>query len=156
VDVHFPVGVLDVDEGLVTEKKIRNAASAQPRKTQDREHFAKRREATTMHDAATHDDSKGQNFWVWGWLLVLTAIEVLLGYKQVFSPVRMLEVLLILSIIKSALIIGYFMHLKFEKALMRWLLVLSVTACFIIMYFFFFPDADRVQPPPNGVGVQTS
>jgi caa(3)-type oxidase subunit IV len=111
-----------------------------------------------MHDVATHavahDDSKGQYFWVWGALLVLTAIEVVLGYRQVFAPVRMLEVLLILSIIKSALIIGYFMHLKFEKSLMRWMLVLSVTACFIIMYFFFFPDAGRVMPPPNGVGLQ--
>jgi hypothetical protein len=45
------------------------------------------------------------------------------------------------------------MHLKFEKALMRWLLVFSVVACFIIMYFFFFPDAGRVLPPPNGVGL---
>jgi len=98
-----------------------------------------------MHDVATHDDSKGQYFWVWGALLVLTAIEVALAYKQVFSAVRMLEVLLILSIIKSALIIGYFMHLKFERALMRWLLMGSVVACFIIMYFFFFPDADRVR-----------
>jgi cytochrome c oxidase subunit IV len=90
-----------------------------------------------MQDATTHGDSKGQYFWVWGAL-----------------PVRMLEVLLILSIIKSALIIGYFMHLKFEKSLMRWMLVLSVTACFVIMYFFFFPDAGRVMPPPNGVGLQ--
>src|ERR1700735_1800019 len=107
-----------------------------------------------MQDAATHDDSKGQYFWVWGALLVLTAIEVVLGYRQVVEPGRMLEVLLILSIIKSALIIGYFMHLKFEKSLMRWMLVLSVTACFVIMYFFFFPDASRVLPPPNGVGLQ--
>ena len=98
-----------------------------------------------MHDTATHDDSKGQYFWVWGALLVLTAIEVWLGYKQVFQPVRVLEVLIMLSVIKSALIIGYFMHLKFEKALMRWLLMASVVACFIIMYFFFFPDADRVR-----------
>jgi caa(3)-type oxidase subunit IV len=97
-----------------------------------------------MHDVAKHDDSKGQYFWVWGALLVLTAVEVVLGYKQVFPPVRMLEVLLVLSVIKSALIIGYFMHLKFETALMRWVLVLSVVACFIIMYFFFFPDADRI------------
>ncbi len=97
-----------------------------------------------MHDTTAHDDSKGQYFWVWGALLVLTGIEVVLGYKQVFEPVRMLEVLLLLSIIKSALIIGYFMHLKFEKAIMRWMLVISVTACFIIMYFFFFPDADRI------------
>ncbi|MGP0020397.1 MAG: cytochrome C oxidase subunit IV family protein [Candidatus Sulfotelmatobacter sp.] len=101
-----------------------------------------------MHDTATEEysghDSKGQYFWVWGALLVLTAIEVVLGYKQVFSPVRMLEVLLVLSIIKSALIIAYFMHLKFERAIMRWMLVISVSACFVIMYFFFFPDAGRV------------
>ena len=97
-----------------------------------------------MRDAATHSDSKGQYFWVWGALLVLTAVEVILGYKQIFAPVRMLEVLLVLSIIKSALIIGYFMHLKYETGLMRWMLVISVTACFIIMYFFFFPDAGRI------------
>jgi caa(3)-type oxidase subunit IV len=97
-----------------------------------------------MHHAATDDHSKGQYFWVWGALLVLTAVEVLLAYKQVFEPVHMLEVLMILSIIKSALIIGYFMHLKFETALMRWMIVLSVTICFIIMYFFFFPDAGRI------------
>ncbi len=97
-----------------------------------------------MHDVATHDDSKGQYFWVWGALLVLTAVEVVLAYRQVFQPVAMLEVLLILSVIKSVLIIAYFMHLKFEKALMRWLLVISVTGCFVIMYFFFFPDADRI------------
>jgi len=97
-----------------------------------------------MHDVAKHDDSKGQYFWVWGAFLVLTAVEVVLGYKQIFEPVHMLEVLLVLSIIKSALIIGYFMHLKYETGLMRWMLVISVTACFIIMYFFFFPDAGRI------------
>src|SRR3954467_8569917 len=97
-----------------------------------------------MHDVATHDDSKGQYFWVWGALLVLTAIEVVLSYKQVFSPVRMLEVLLLLSVIKSALIIGYFMHMKFETALMRWEITQAVVAAFLIMYFFFFPDAGRI------------
>ena len=97
-----------------------------------------------MHDVAIHDDSKGQYFWVWGALLALTAVEVWLGYRQIFQPVRMLEVLLGLSVVKSALIIAYFMHLKFELALMRWLLVCSVVACFIIMYFFFFPDAGRI------------
>lgn len=98
-----------------------------------------------MHDVAKHDDSKGQYFWVWGALLALTAVEVWLGYNQVFKdPRRMLEVLMILSIIKSALIIGYFMHLKFETPLMRWMLVIAVVGCFVIMYFFFFPDADRI------------
>jgi len=97
-----------------------------------------------MHDVAKHDDRKGQYFWVWAALLFLTAVEIVLGYKQIFKPVMMLEVLLLLSVIKSALIIGYFMHLKFETALMRWMLVISVVACFVIMYFFFFPDAGRI------------
>ena len=97
-----------------------------------------------MHNVATHEGNKAQYLWVWGALLVLTAIEVVLGYKQVFSAVRMLEALLLLSVIKSALIIGYFMHMKFETALMRWMITVSVIACFVIMYFFFFPDADRI------------
>jgi cytochrome c oxidase subunit 4 len=99
---------------------------------------------STMHDVAKHDDSKGQYFWVWGALLALTGVEVWLGYRQIFEPVRMLEVLLVLSVIKSALIIAYFMHLKFETALMRWMLVISVAGLFVIMYFFFFPDAGRI------------
>ena len=97
-----------------------------------------------MHDTAmTHDDSKGQYFWVWGALLILTAIEVVLGYKQVFSPVRMLEVLLILSVIKSALIIGYFMHLKFEIARMKWVMMVALVVCLTLM-FVFFADAFRI------------
>ncbi|MGA8866777.1 MAG: cytochrome C oxidase subunit IV family protein [Candidatus Sulfotelmatobacter sp.] len=97
-----------------------------------------------MHYVAVHDDSKGQYFWVWGALLALTAVEVWLGYRQIFQPMRMLQVLLGLSVVKSALIIAYFMHLKFERAIMRWMLVCAVVACFIIMYFFFFPDAGRI------------
>jgi caa(3)-type oxidase subunit IV len=135
VDVHLPAGVFDVDEDHVS-SELHSFRGAVADRTLKR--------GQTMHDSATHSDSKMQYFWVWGALLVLTAVEVVLGYKQIFVPVRMLEVLLVLSIIKSALIIGYFMHLKYETGLMRWMLVISVTACFIIMYFFFFPDAGRI------------
>ncbi len=97
-----------------------------------------------MHDVATtHDEGKGQYFWVWGALLILTAVEVALAYNQVFPPVRMLEALMILSVIKSALIIGYFMHLKFEIAAMKWVLMIAVVACLCLM-FTFFPDAFRI------------
>ena len=95
-----------------------------------------------MHDA-THEESKAQYFWVWGALLVLTAIEVLLAYEQVFKPVTMLEVLMLLSVIKSALIIGWFMHLKGEIAVMKWTMMVSVVICLCLMCIF-FPDALRV------------
>src|SRR5215813_3390611 len=96
----------------------------------------------TMHDAA-HSEGKSQYFWVWGALLVLTAIEVVLAYEQVFKPVTMLEVLMLLSVIKSALIIGWFMHLKGEIAVMKWTMMISVVICLCLMCIF-FPDALRV------------
>jgi caa(3)-type oxidase subunit IV len=98
-----------------------------------------------MHDIAiAHDDIKGKYLWVWAALLLLTGIEVILAYEQLLQPVRMLEVLLVLSVVKAALITLYFMHLKSEIPRMRWLLAVSVTACFVLMWLFFFPDAFRI------------
>lgn len=96
-----------------------------------------------MHDVA-HDESKAIYFWVWAGLIFLTGVEVVLAYKQVLQPVRMLQVLLVLSVVKAALITLYFMHLKSEIRTMRWLLTISVCACFALMWIFFFPDADRI------------
>jgi caa(3)-type oxidase subunit IV len=96
-----------------------------------------------MHDVA-HDESKAIYFWVWAGLIFLTGVEVVLAYEQVLAPVRMLEVLLVLSVVKAALITLYFMHLKSEISTMRWLLIISVCACFALMWIFFFPDADRI------------
>lgn len=97
-----------------------------------------------MHTvAAQHDEGKGQYLWVWGALLLLTAVEVALAYKQVFQPVRMLEALMVLSVIKSALIIGYFMHLKYEIAAMKWVMMVAVCACLCLMCVF-FADAARI------------
>ena len=97
-----------------------------------------------MHTvAAVHDEGKRQYFWVWGVLLLLTGVEVALAYKQVFQPVRMLEALMVLSIIKSALIIGWFMHLKYEIAAMKWVMMVAVCACLCLMCIF-FADAFRI------------
>jgi caa(3)-type oxidase subunit IV len=96
-----------------------------------------------MHNVA-HDESKAVYFWVWAGLIFLTGVEVVLAYEQILQPVRMLEVLLVLSVVKAALITLYFMHLKSEMRTMRWLLIVSVSACFALMWIFFFPDADRI------------
>ena len=52
---------------------------------------------------------------VWFWLLALTGVEVFLGYKQLELKL-MLVLLMGLSVIKAALIIAYFMHLRYETA----------------------------------------
>src|SRR5512132_836080 len=88
------------------------------------------------------EQSHTQFFVVWGALLLMTAIEVFLAYQHL-QPLRMLTILLALSIIKAALIISYFMHLKFETRRMRILLMASLLACLCLMSTF-FADAARV------------
>ena len=81
-------------------------------------------------------------FWVWGTLLVLTAIEVYLGYQNM-EPKRMLTILMGLSFVKATLIIGYFMHMKYEVSSMKWLTMCSLVFC-LAMMMVFFPDAFRI------------
>jgi len=85
---------------------------------------------------------KAQFFYVWGALLLITGIEVYLGYQNM-EPVRMLSILMGLSIIKAGLIIGYFMHLKFEVSRMKWLTMSALVFCLAMMCIF-FPDAFRI------------
>jgi caa(3)-type oxidase subunit IV len=73
---------------------------------------------------------------------LITGIEVYLGYQNM-EPVRMLSILMGLSIIKAALIIAYFMHMKFEVSRMRWLTMASLVFCLAMMCVF-FPDAFRI------------
>ena len=79
---------------------------------------------------------------VWVALLALTAIEVWLAYMHT-PPVMMLTILVSLSVTKAAMIIAYFMHLKYERATIYRILV-PVTVTFIVMLFAFLPDAVRV------------
>lgn len=76
-----------------------------------------------------------------GWLLALTFIEVVLAYFQV-PIVLMLTILIGLSLVKAALIIAYFMHLKFERLSLVLTLIPALVVC-ICLFFIFFPDSMR-------------
>ena len=93
--------------------------------------------------AEQHRHHKVTTFcWVWGTLLVLTAIEVNLAYRNM-EPKRMLTILMGLSLVKAALIIGYFMHLKYEVSRMKRLTMCALVFC-LAMMMVFFPDAFRI------------
>jgi len=78
---------------------------------------------------------------IWVWLVVLTLVEIFLAYKPM--PIHlMLIVLLGLSIIKAALIMAYFMHLKFERLSLILTLIPALVVC-ILLLFVFFPDSFR-------------
>jgi len=79
---------------------------------------------------------------VWIILLVFTGIEVLLAYEQI-NPVIMLTALVGLSVIKAALIIAYFMHLKFERFSLFLTLFPMLIFCSLMMMVF-MPDSVRL------------
>ena len=93
---------------------------------------------------------------IWFWLLLLTGFEVFLGYIQL-PVVYMLVILLGASIIKAALIVAYFMHLRFERINLILTIVPAVVIC-ICLFMVFFPDSFRAKnlrysgPPPSAEG----
>ena len=85
---------------------------------------------------------------VWIVLLVLTGVEVFLAYEQVPTMI-MLTILVGLSIIKAALIIAYFMHMKFERLSLFLTLFPMLIFCIVLMLIF-LGDATRIpnmRPP---------
>jgi cytochrome c oxidase subunit 4 len=74
-------------------------------------------------------------------LLGLTIVEVILAYFKV--PLHIMLTLLIgLSLIKAAMIMAYFMHLKYERMSLVFTLIPALVVCICLM-FILFPDSNR-------------
>jgi cytochrome c oxidase subunit 4 len=96
------------------------------------------------HAIDAHEHFAGSNklfISVWFWLLLLTGFEVFLGYIHL-PVIYMLVILMGASIVKAALIVAYFMHLRFE----RLNLILTIVPALVIaicLLLVFFPDSFR-------------
>jgi cytochrome c oxidase subunit IV len=99
---------------------------------------------TEAHAIEAHAGaSVGTNVTVWVGLVAITGLEVFLAYKEL-QPSVMLSILAVLSVIKAALIMAYFMHLKFEKFTLVLWLIPAMIFCISMMFIFFFPEAFRL------------
>src|SRR6266404_2687275 len=96
------------------------------------------------HAAEAHAGaSVGLNIAIWIGLVAITGLEVFLAYEQL-QPSVMLTVLVVLSVVKAAMIMSYFMHLKYEKFSLVLLLIPATIFCICMMFIFFFPEAFRL------------
>ncbi len=97
-----------------------------------------------MSDEVAHE-SHGNRLYltVWVGLLVMTLVEVALAYVAL-SVTVMLVTLLSLSIFKAALIMSYFMHLRFEKLSLTLTLIPMLVLCIVLIVVFFMPDSMRL------------
>lgn len=90
-----------------------------------------------------HDDNAVHGLGYTLYIIVWLGLVVLTGVTVAISGVNLkalsVTVALLVAGVKSALVMGYFMHLKYEPPVFRWmLLVLAVT--FIIFIGLTFSD----------------
>jgi cytochrome c oxidase subunit 4 len=69
--------------------------------------------------AKTHEHPKERIYVVVAlWLALITGVEITISYIKMPDPVK-IAALLVLSVIKFAAVVGYFMHLKFDNPALR-------------------------------------
>lgn len=78
---------------------------------------------------------------VWIGLVLVTFLEVWLAYIHL-NLTLMLVLLIGLSVVKAAMIMSYFMHLRYERATLALLLIPALVICICLMAII-FPDAAR-------------
>ena len=92
------------------------------------------------------------NWWIWKvfWiLLIVTAVEVILGIikppflvNTIFLGTKLINhVFIVLTIIKAAYIVNIFMHLGFERASLRWTILLPAIILVPYLLFILFSEA---------------
>ena len=110
--------------------------------------------STVAHDAA-HDEhhehaSPGFYWMIGGILAVLTGLEVAAFYVK---PPFEVEILLILSAVKFVLVVGFFMHLKFDSRIFTGVFVAGlVLAMFMVTALFALYHWLPANPAPPMVG----
>jgi cytochrome c oxidase subunit 4 len=99
---------------------------------------------TQAHAEEVHAGaSVGTNVGIWIGLVAITGLEVILAYEHL-QPSIMLTLLVVLSLVKAAMIMSFFMHLKYEKFSLVLLLIPAAIFCICMMFIFFFPEAFRL------------
>ena len=94
------------------------------------------------------------HWWIWKvfWiLLIVTAVEVILGIikppflvETIFLGTKLLNhIFIVLTIVKAAYIVNVFMHLGFERASLKWTIL--IPAFILIPYLLFIVLTEAVH-----------
>ncbi len=100
-------------------------------------------------EAAEHPDHPTEGkYWKIFWLLfVITAVEVLLYYFSIPGVNLNNLVLGILAIAKFVVVVGYFMHLKFDSRILRRLFVTGLILAVLVYIAYLLTMGVFISPP---------
>ena len=74
---------------------------------------------------ATHEGGYGVYVKTWLWLLVITLVEVGITFLHMPRPL-LVTLLVLLAVMKVVLIAAYFMHLRFERLSLIYMVVMPL------------------------------
>lgn len=91
-------------------------------------------------DQATHSDDHGYRIYLVTWirLLVITVVGVGITLLPIPRPLIVLAVVA-MALVKVTLIMAYFMHLKFERRTLAYMIGLPMVLI-VVLYLALWPD----------------
>jgi cytochrome c oxidase subunit IV len=97
--------------------------------------------------------------WIWNifWLLlVVTGVEVALGIvqpeflaTQVLGTRILNHIFIILTLVKAYYIVAYFMHVKYERTNLKWVLYLPVLILIPYLTFILLTEGSYIETMRN-------
>jgi cytochrome c oxidase subunit 4 len=98
------------------------------------------------HDISRpHAEHKVPYMVIFGVLVVLTVVTVAVTFVHIESEVIKVLVALLIASIKASVVLGYFMHLKFEGKLIYVITIVPVMLC-ILLVCALIPDVVYTVP----------
>lgn len=79
----------------------------------------------------------------WFWLLVITVLELAIVLLHV-PRLLLASSLIIMALLKAALIVAYFMHLRYERLSLVYAVVVPMVFLAVALFSFVGPDAVHV------------
>ena len=97
-----------------------------------------------MSDDTTHGSNPYRVYYV-TWVILLIITVLMLAAERFHMPRIVLVVfLLVFMAVKAAMIGGNFMHLRFEKRNLAFMVTAGIVVTSLILYFFITPEARHV------------
>jgi cytochrome c oxidase subunit IV len=88
--------------------------------------------AAEVHEGEVRHPGAATYLIIAAFLLVLTAMEITVFYVRPLRPV-LVPVLLVLSAAKFALVVMFYMHLKYDGWLLTWVFVFPLMAATVVI-----------------------
>lgn len=97
--------------------------------------------------------TEGQYWKIFFALFAITAIEVCLYYFELPGPVHVNNAALGgLAILKFVMVVGYFMHLKFDNRIVRRLFVMGIVLAVLVYIAYLLTMGVFIEPPSGRNG----